>query len=108
MSSAHGHYEPKEPVRWSNALERYVHSIGTPSVDVMVAVFKQWEELVGSEIAQHCRPAAVEGDRLVVAAADPVWAGEVQWMAQDLLSRINEAAGSQLKSLTVKVLPRTF
>ena len=54
--------------------------------------------------AQHCRPLAVEGDRLVVVALDPVWASELRWLADSVIERINEMSGEKrLSSLSVRV-----
>lgn len=86
------------------ALERLFGSLDAPPVDLLSTVFQRWEEVVGSEVARHCRPAAVEGERLVVLASDTTWASEVQWLASAVLARINEmSTAGRLESLTVRV-----
>lgn len=95
-----------EPIGIGDALERLLGSMDAPSSDLLSTVFGQWEQIVGADVARHCRPSAVEGDRLVVVATDPVWAGELQWLASSVLARINEAASTErLKTLTVRVAP---
>ena len=94
------------PVELGHALDRLLGSLDAAPSDLVSTIFGRWEDLVGADVARHCRPAAVEGDRLVVVATDPAWASELQWLAADVLARINEAASTErLKSLTVRVAP---
>ena len=95
-----------EPVGIGDALERVLGSMGAPPPDLLATVFAHWEEVVGAEVARHCRPVAVHRDRLEVVASDPVWASEVQWLGTEVLARINQLSGSdRLKSVTVRVAP---
>lgn len=95
-----------EPIELADALQRLLGSLDAPPGDLLLAVFQRWEEVVGPDVARHCRPVAVEGDRLVVLASGSAWASEVQWLADDVLSRINEVSASgRLQSLTVRVAP---
>ena len=95
-----------EPVGLGDALERLLGSLDAPPPDLLSTVFGRWEEVVGSDVARHCRPAAVEGERLTVVATDPAWASELQWLAADVLERGNEMApAGRLTSLTVRVAP---
>lgn len=92
------------PVKLGEALERLLGSFDAPPVDLLSAVFQRWEEVVGPEVARHCRPAAIEGERLIVLASDTTWASEVQWLASAVLARINEmSTAGRLESLTVRV-----
>ena len=94
------------PVELADALERVLGSLGAPPADLLSTVFHRWEEVVGADVARHCRPVAVEGDRLVVAASDPAWASEVRWLADRVLDRVNELSSTdRLTSLTVRVAP---
>ena len=96
----------REPVQLSDALGRLLGSLNVPPADLLSTVFQRWEEVVGPDVARHCRPAAVEGDRLVVLASDSTWASEVQWLASEVLARINEmSSAGRLQSLIVRVAP---
>ncbi len=88
----------------ADALERVLDSLGAPPSDLLSTVFGRWEEVVGADVARHCRPVAVEGDRLVVVASDPVWASEVRWLADRVLERVNDlSATDRLTSVAVRV-----
>ena len=94
------------PVELADALERVLGSLGAPPADLLSTVFHRWEEVVGADVARHCRPVAVEGDRLVVEASDPTWASEVRWLSERVLDRVNELSSTdRLASLTVRVAP---
>ena len=95
-----------EPVQLADALGRLLGWLDVPPADLLSTVFQRWEEVVGPDVARHCRPAAVEGDRLVVLASDSTWASEVQWLASEVLARINEmSSAGRLQSLIVRVAP---
>ena len=95
-----------EPIRLESALERVLGSLDVPPADLLSTVFQRREEVVGPDVARHCRPAAIEEDRLVVLASDSTWASELQWLASEVLARINElSATARLQSLTVRVAP---
>ena len=95
-----------EPIELSESLERVLGSLGAPPADLLSTVFHRWEEVVGDDVARHCRPVAVEGDRLVVVAADSNWASEVKWLAGVVLARVNELSSTdRLQSVVVRVAP---
>ena len=95
-----------EPIGLADALERVLGSLGAPPADLLSTVFHRWEEVVGADVARHCRPVAVESDRLVVVASDPSWASEVKWLAEQVLARVNELSSTdRLRSVVVRVAP---
>lgn len=95
-----------EPIELAEALERLLGSLGAPPADLLSTVFHRWADVVGADVALHCRPVAVEGDRLVVLASDSTWASEVRWLADQVLARVNELSSTdRLRSVTVQVAP---
>ena len=95
-----------EPIELADSLERVLGSMGAPPADLLSTVFQRWEEVVGADAARHCRPVAVQGDRLVVTASDSAWASELRWLSDQVLARINELSSvDRLKSMTVRVAP---
>ncbi len=95
----------KGPVPIGHLLEKVLNSMDVPPPDVLSVVFGRWSELVGSAVAQHCKPVAIEGERLVVQVSDAVWASELQWLASDVLKRINKLdSDCRLESLVIRVV----
>ncbi len=94
------------PVAASELLRRLLSTLEKPSPDIIISVFKRWEQVVGADIARHCRPVAIEGDRLIVAADDPMWASEFQWLSEMVLERLAEVSGGcRMEHLAVRVVP---
>ena len=76
-------------------------TLRAPSVDVLDTVFSRWPEIVGEDVAAHCRPVSIDGDTLTVAASDPTWASELKWLEKDLVRRLGEVTGSDRVSQVI-------
>lgn len=53
----------------------------------------RWPELVGGEIAEHCRPETFDGGLLTLRASSTAWATNLTLMAPQLLRRLGEELG---------------
>jgi len=62
-------------------------------------VFGRWPELVGAEVAQHCRPESFAEGRLVVRADSTAWATQLRLLAATVLKRLNEELGHDTVTL---------
>lgn len=60
------------------------------------SVFDRWEEVVGVELAQHCRPVRLTGGVLTVAASSPQWATQLRYLTGQLQLNVNHAMGEPL------------
>lgn len=95
------------PQRLGRALDRLMGTLRAPSVDVLDSVFSRWPEIVGEDVAKHCRPVSIEGDTLTVSAADSTWASELRWLEKDLVRRVAEVAGTdRVSHVNVRVARR--
>jgi predicted nucleic acid-binding Zn ribbon protein len=56
-------------------------------------LFGQWEEVVGSEIAEHCRPVRLDAGELTVEAVSTAWATQLRLLAGSLIRQIAAAIG---------------
>lgn len=96
-----------EPVNIGWSVERLLRNMRAPGTDVLKAVFLQWPEIVGDDVAAHARPSAVDGHTLVVIADDPTWASQLRWLETELTARIEKVSGSdRIKAVKVKVRPQ--
>ena len=92
------------PVRLSEVLNQFMGWLKKPPADVLVVVFNKWEEVVGPDVARHCRPVAIDANQLVVQADDTMWADELRWNSEKILDRLVEVSGARrLEKLTVRV-----
>ena len=53
----------------------------------------RWPELVGSEVAEHCRPETFDGGLLTLRASSTAWATNLTLMTPQLLRRLGEELG---------------
>lgn len=96
--------EPSGPRPLAQSLERLLADMEAPPIDAVAAVFSRWPEIVGPDLAEHCRPVSVAGDALAIAADDAVWASELQWLEAKLLERLAAVAGTdRFRTVTVRV-----
>ena len=59
----------------------------------MAAVFGRWAEIVGAEVADHCKPETLVDGKLVVRTDATAWATQLKLMAPTLVRRLNEELG---------------
>lgn len=96
--------EPLGPQPLSASLERLLAALDAPPADAVAAIFSRWPEIVGPDLAEHCRPVSVAGEALTIAADDPVWASELRWLEAELLDRLAAVTGSdRFRAVTVRV-----
>jgi predicted nucleic acid-binding Zn ribbon protein len=82
-------------------------TLRAPSVDVLDTVFTRWAEIVGEDVAAHCRPLSIDGNTLIIAAEDSTWASELRWLEKDVLARVAEVSKSDgITAVNVRVARR--
>jgi predicted nucleic acid-binding Zn ribbon protein len=56
----------------------------------------RWAELVGAEIAEHCRPERLDGGDLVLVAESSAWATQLQLLAGTIRQRLRDELGADV------------
>lgn len=95
-----------DPTPLASSLADVVRSLGGPtsSSRSLQAVFGDWAEVVGPQVAAHARPVSLIDGRLVVVVDQPGWATQLRFLEADLMGRLNQAAGaSVVTSVQVRV-----
>lgn len=70
------------------------------------ALFGDWRQLVGDRVAQRCTPASLTHGVLKVWAENPAWARELQYLAPEMIRRVNQGVGTQaVKEVKVVLKP---
>lgn len=82
-----------EPRPLPEVLDQVLAGLGVPSADAVVTISERWNDLIGSEVAAHVRPMAVDHGRLTMVADSPAWASHVRWAEADLLRRLGALIG---------------
>ncbi len=84
---------PDDPTPIGDELDRVLRSFGAPSARGLRTLFDDWEEVVGPQLAGHCRPSGIDGTTLLLTVEDPAWASELRWLEEPLLERISDGIG---------------
>lgn len=79
----------RSPRRLGTELDAVLDKIGLAKVVERHAVFREWEERMGPEIARAARPQRVDGDTLIVGVASSAWLNELSLRQAELLGRLN-------------------
>lgn len=79
------------PVR--DALDHLAATMGMASIESIDRLFLSWAEIVGPDVADHCRPKRLSDEVLTVEAFDQQWATELSWMTELIAERCCAALG---------------
>jgi predicted nucleic acid-binding Zn ribbon protein len=83
-----------EPMRFGEAIQNLVAQKGWEETTTKADVLANWDKVVGSEIADHCRPVSLEDGELVLVAESTAWATQLRLLSKTLLKRVQDHAGS--------------
>ena len=56
----------------------------------------RWEQIVGADIAAHCRPERLEGDTLTCVAESTAWATQIRMLSRTILDRLAVEVGKDV------------
>ena len=62
----------------------------------LTEVWRLWDDAVGETIAKNARPAAFKGKLLIVHVMSSTWLHQLQFLKNDLMTKINAALGKPL------------
>lgn len=69
--------------------------LGLDGVALAHRIGAQWPEVVGPQVAEHCRPLGIRGGVLELEVDSPVWSQQLQLRKTELLARLVEHFGDQ-------------
>lgn len=87
------HPDDRDPQLVGTELDRLVSRHGWESDLRVRGVFERWAELVGADVAAHCRPESLSDARLVVRTDSTAWATQLTLLAPTVVRRLNEELG---------------
>lgn len=87
------HPDGRDPMLLGAAVDQMVTANGW-SADVAVrAVFARWPEIVGSDVAAHCKPTSYQDGNLAIRTESTAWATQLQLLAPHVVRRMNDELG---------------
>ena len=87
------HPDERDPQTLDAAIDRLVAEHGWQTDIAVHAVFSRWDQIVGVEVAQHCKPERYADDELTVRADSTTWATQMRLLAADVVRRLNAELG---------------
>ncbi|KHL10497.1 putative nucleic acid-binding Zn ribbon protein [Mumia flava] len=85
--------DDRDPQLLAATLGRLVDERGWETEVAVHGVFGRWTQIVGAEIAAHCRPVRYADAELWVVADSTAWATQLRMLAPRLVARLNEQLG---------------
>ena len=91
----------RDPVLFGQAIQKLVAERGWQDTTTAAGVLANWDQVVGAEIAQHCRPVSLVDGELVVVAESTAWATQLRLLTRTLLARVRDHAGEGVATKVV-------
>ncbi|MGM0930325.1 MAG: DUF721 domain-containing protein [Actinomycetota bacterium] len=83
----------RDPQGLGRVFDRFVAERGWNSPVAVGSVISRWDELVGADIAAHCRPESFEDTTVQVRCDSTAWATQLRLLNTALLKRFGEKLG---------------
>ena len=90
--------EPKQSdfVHIGKIIDDVIKQYRTEPNFALKEVWRLWDEAVGETIARNARPAAFKGKLLIVHVNSSAWIHQLQFLKNDLITKLNAALGKPL------------
>ncbi len=89
-------------MRFGELVRRLVAERGWAETTTAAGVLAQWDQLVGPEIADHCRPVSLIDGELVLVAESSAWATQLRLLTRTLTARLGAQVGPEaVRSIVV-------
>ena len=95
--------DARDPELLGAAVRRLVNDQGWEDTTAAAGVLTAWPSLVGSAIADHCRPESLVDGQLVLLAESSAWATQLRLLTRTLLATLREQTGEGVvRSIVVR------
>lgn len=95
--------DERDPQPLGRTIDRLLAERGWEVPAAVAGVMSRWDQIVGAEVAAHCRPESFEDGRLVLSADSTAWATQVRLLSPALLRRLGEELGpGTVREVTVR------
>jgi predicted nucleic acid-binding Zn ribbon protein len=63
----------------------------------------QWRKMVGDDVAEHCYPEKIAGEKLYIKVDNPVWCQQLDFLKEELKEKINHSNPARpIKKLVIR------
>jgi len=92
----HEKQKKSEFVHIGSILEKVLKMYRRESDTGLTEIWNLWNSIVDSNIADNARPAAIKGRLLLVHVASSAWIHQLQFLKDDIVTRMNMALGKEV------------
>jgi len=82
-----------EPEGVADVLRRFLSCIDLSPAGLSAEISRRWEEIVGLEVAAHCRPVGLKGEVLHAEVESSVWCQQLQLRTPEILQALRGTLG---------------
>jgi predicted nucleic acid-binding Zn ribbon protein len=86
----------RDPAALGDAVDALVHDRDWTRTLTAAGLLPRWEQIVGADIAAHCRPERLEAGELKCVAESTAWATQIRLMSSQVLARIAAEVGPDI------------
>jgi predicted nucleic acid-binding Zn ribbon protein len=88
----------RDPAALGDAVGELVRDREWSRTLTAAGLLPRWEQIVGADIASHCRPERLEAGELTCVAESTAWATQLRLMSRQVLARIAAEVGPDIVS----------
>ncbi len=81
------------PTAVGDLIGQVLGDLGLASVAKAHQIGARWQEIVGAQVAAHCRPLGLRGEVLEIEVDSPVWSQQLQLRKPELLAALERVMG---------------
>lgn len=83
----------RDPQEIGNLFGKIVRDRGWSAPVAVGSVLSRWNDLVGPQIAEHCRPESFEDSTVIVRCDSTTWATQIRLLSHELLKHFDRELG---------------
>jgi predicted nucleic acid-binding Zn ribbon protein len=85
--------DDRDPQPLRRAVDRLLAERGWETEAAVHGVVARWDQIVGADVAEHCRPDRFVDGRLTVLADSTAWATQLRLLTPQVMRRLDEEVG---------------
>ena len=85
--------DDRDPKVFGSAVRELLRDRGWDETVAVASVMGRWEQLVGSEVATHCRPERIDDGTLVLVAESTAWATQLRLLSRTIVDKLAKEIG---------------
>jgi predicted nucleic acid-binding Zn ribbon protein len=90
--------DPRDPQGVNGVLRRVLAELGWNEGMNAGRVLEEWDQIVGVQVATHCRPVSLDEGILVISASSSAWASQMRMLGPRLITTIEDHVGAHVVS----------